>query len=89
MTKKYALAHPIHVWRHTAANDLLEATEWNLMIVAKRLGWKNPSMIVNVYGDMDKAALLKISGYNTGFKPAKFEFLHGEYYERAKAEGLI
>ena len=89
LTKRYALEHPIHVWRHTAANDLLEATNWNLMIVAKRLGWKNPSMIVNVYGDMDKAALLKISGYETGFKPTRFEFLHGEWEERARAEGLI
>jgi len=89
LTKKYALAHPIHVWRHTAANDLLESTNWNLMIVAKRLGWKNPSMIVNVYGDMDKAALLQISGYNVEFKKARFEFLWGEWEEKAKTEGLI
>lgn len=38
---------------------------------------------------MDKQALLQISGYNTGFKPAKFEFLHGEWYQKAKEEGLL
>jgi len=89
LTKKYAMEHPIHIWRHTAANDLLEASGWNLMLVAKKLGWKNPAMIVNVYGDMDKAALLKLSGYNVDFQAAKHEFLYNEWEKKAREEGLI
>jgi Phage integrase family. len=89
LTKKYALEHPYHVWRHTAANDLLEASNYNLMLVAQKLGWKNVQMIVNVYGTMDKAMLLKLSGYNIEYQATKFEFLYGEFYEKAKSEGLI
>jgi Phage integrase family. len=89
IVKKYALSHPFHVWRHTAANDLLEASNYNLMLVAQKLGWKNVQMIVNVYGTMDKAMLLRLSGYNIEYQAAKFEFLYDEYYQRAKEEGLI
>jgi Phage integrase family. len=89
LTKRYALEHPFHVWRHTAANDLLEASNYNLMLVAQKLGWKNVQMIVNVYGTMDKQMLLKLSGYNIEYQVAKFEFLYDEYYQRAKREGLI
>jgi hypothetical protein len=46
-------------------------------------------MIVNVYGTMDKAMLLRLSGYNIEYQAAKFEFLYDEYYQRAKEEGLI
>ena len=89
ITKKYALEHPFHVWRHTAANDLLEASNYNLMLVAQKLGWKNVQMIVNVYGTMDKAMLLKLSGYEVSYEAAKFEFLYNDWYEKAKQEGLI
>jgi integrase len=89
LTKKYALEHPLHVWRHTSANDLLEASNYNLMLVAQKLGWKNVQMIVNVYGTMDKAMLLKLSGYSIEYKTAKFEFLYDEWFEKAKQEGLI
>jgi Phage integrase family. len=89
LTKRYALEHPFHVWRHTAANDLLEASNFNLMLVAQKLGWKNVQMIVNVYGTMDKAMLLRLSGYNIEYQVARFEFLYNEYYQRAKEEGLI
>jgi len=89
ITKRYALEHGFHVWRHTAANDLLEASNYNLMLVAQKLGWKNVQMIVNVYGTMDKAMLLKLSGYEVSYEAAKFEFLYNEWYERAKEEGLI
>jgi len=89
ITKRYALEHPIHVWRHTAANDLLEASNYNLMLVAQKLGWKNVQMIVNVYGTMDKAMLLKLSGYDVKYEAARFEFLYNEWYEKAKAEGLL
>jgi len=89
ITKYYALRHPFHVWRHTAANDLLEASNYNLMLVAQKLGWRNVQMIVNVYGTMDKAMLLRLSGYDVKYEAAKFEFLYNEWFEKAKAEGLI
>ena len=89
LTKQYALEHSYHVWRHTAANDLLEASNYNLMLVAQKLGWKNVQMIVNVYGTMDKAMLLKLSGYNVNYEAAKFEFLYNHWYYKAKSEGLI
>jgi len=89
LTKKYALEHPLHVWRHTSANDLLEASNYNLMLVAQKLGWKNVQMIVNVYGTMDKAMLLKLSGYSIEYKTAKFEFLYDQWFEKAKQEGLV
>jgi len=89
LTKEYALEHPLHVWRHTATNDLLEETNYNLMIVAKRLGWKNPSMIVKVYGDISEEMLLALSGYGEIRERAKHEFLYNTYYERAVSEGLL
>jgi Phage integrase family. len=89
LTKEYALAHQLHVWRHTATNDLLEETGYNLMIVAKRLGWKNPNMIVKVYGDISEEMLLALSGYGELRERAKHEFLYNTYYERAVEEGLL
>jgi len=89
LTKMYALKKPTHVWRHTAANDLLEASRYNLMLVAKKLGWKNVQMIVNVYGDIDKAMLLRLSGYEIDVEAAKHEFLHNSWLEKAKKEGLL
>ena len=89
VTKKYALSHPFHVWRHTAANDLLEASNFNLMLVAQKLGWKNVQMIVNVYGTMDKALLLRLSGYDVKYEGARFEFLYNEWYEKAVKESLL
>jgi len=89
LTKYYALKHPYHVWRHTAANDLLEASGFNLMLVAQKLGWRNVQMIVNVYGTMDKAMLLRLSGYDVKYEASKFEFLYNDYERRAREEGLI
>jgi integrase len=89
LTKEYAMEKPLHVWRHTACNDLLEETGYNLMIVSKRLGWKNPSMIVKVYGDISEEMLLSLSGYGIKVERAKHEFLYNEWLERAKQEGLL
>jgi len=38
---------------------------------------------------MDKAMLLKLSGYNVSYEAAKFEFLYNDWYEKAKTEGLL
>jgi integrase len=89
ITKEYALQHPIHVWRHTATNDLLEETNYNLMVVSKRIGWKNPAMIVKVYGDMSEEMLLSTLGYDIKVERARHEFLYGEWLEKARSEGLL
>jgi len=88
LTYYYAIKHPLHVWRHTACNDLLEASNWNLMLVAKQLGWKNVQMIVKVYGEMSEEMRLKMLGYDIKVEQAKFEFLPNHYKEKAKKEGL-
>jgi len=89
ITKEYALEKPLHVWRHTATNDLLEETGYNLMIVAKRLGWKNVQMITKVYGDISEEMLLSLSGYGIKVERAKHEFLYNSWLELAKSEGLL
>jgi integrase len=89
ITKEYALMRPLHVWRHTATNDLLEETGYNLMVVAKRLGWKNVQMITKVYGDISEEMLLAMSGYGLKVERAKHEFLYNAWLERAREEGLL
>jgi integrase len=89
ITKEYALMRPLHVWRHTATNDLLEETGYNLMIVAKRLGWKNVQMITKVYGDISEEMLLSLSGYGIKVERAKHEFLYNSLLQQAKEEGLL
>jgi integrase len=89
ITKEYALEKPLHVWRHTACNDLLEETGYNLMLVSKRLGWKNPAMIVKVYGDISEEMLLSLSGYGIKVEKARHEFLYNSWLQKAREEGLL
>jgi len=69
---------PIHIWRHTAAQDLLEASDWNYDIVASILGWKDTKTLKDCYGQMGEAvrvrALKKALGepVEIEFKPFKF-----------------
>jgi len=41
---------PFHIWRHTAAQDMLEATKWNYELVAEVLGWVSVDMLKKYYG---------------------------------------
>ena len=41
---------PFHIWRHTAAQDMLEATNWNYELVAEVLGWVSVDMLKKYYG---------------------------------------
>jgi integrase len=43
---------PFHVWRHTAAQDMLEATDWNYGLVAGTLGWESVETLKQHYGRM-------------------------------------
>lgn len=50
---------PDHIWRHTAAQDLLDATEWNRPIVAAVLGWESEDILKKSYGEMPPTAQLQ------------------------------
>jgi len=89
ITKEYAMEKPLHIWRHTACNDLLEETGYNLMIVAKRLGWKNVQMITKVYGDISEEMLLSSLGYGIKVERARHEFLYNSLLELARQDGLL
>jgi integrase len=57
---------PLHIWRHTAAQDLLDATDWNFELVAATLGWESIDMLKKHYGsmppDVQRRIVLKAMG---------------------------
>lgn len=88
IAKKYGFEHPLHLWRHTACVSCLYAFNWNIYVTGKLLGWKNPKMIINVYGDIPSNILVKLAlGEKVETPP--FQFLYNSYLEQAKAEGLV
>jgi len=50
---------PFHVWRHTAAQDLLEATDWNYGLVASTLGWESVQTLKQHYGRMPSTSQVR------------------------------
>jgi integrase len=88
ISKKYGLEHPLHIWRHTACVSCLYAFNWNIYVVGKLLGWKNPKMIINVYGDIPSEILMKLAlGEKVETPP--FQFLYNDYLKQAINEGLL
>jgi integrase len=47
---------PCHIWRHTSAQDFLEATDWNYELCAQTLGWENSNILRKCYGSMSEVA---------------------------------
>ena len=47
---------PCHIWRHTSAQDFLEATDWNYELCAQLLGWEDPRILRKCYGAMSEKA---------------------------------
>jgi integrase len=47
---------PCHIWRHTSAQDFLEATDWNYELCAQTLGWEDPRILRKCYGSMSEKA---------------------------------
>jgi len=47
---------PCHVWRHTSAQDFLDATNWNYELCAQTLGWEDPRILRKCYGAMSETA---------------------------------
>jgi integrase len=43
---------PLHIWRHTAAQDLLYATHYNYELAAQILGWESSEVLKKSYGKM-------------------------------------
>jgi len=55
----YECKSPMHIWRHTASQELLDATGWNYDLVASILGWKDTRTLKACYGEMGDAIRLK------------------------------
>ena len=49
---------PLHIWRHTAAQEFLEVTDWNYGLCAKTLGWDGTQALEKHYGKMPDSAQL-------------------------------
>ena len=69
---------PCHIWRHTACQDLLEATNYNFELVAEILGWKSIDTMKNHYGRIgdrviDKA-LKEAMGEKIEWETKEFKF---------------
>jgi len=88
VTKKYALEHPLHVWRHTACNDLIDYSDYNISLIMSTLGWKNPSMIVKVYGKASPDMIARALGWKYGLR-RPFEFIHNVYSVEKKEDKYI
>jgi len=41
---------PCHIWRHTSAQDFLDATNWNYELCAQTLGWEDTRTLKKCYG---------------------------------------
>jgi integrase len=46
---------PAHIWRHTGAQELLDATDWNYDSVGAILGWKDTKTLKECYGAMGES----------------------------------
>lgn len=89
VTKEYALRHQIHVWRHTSCNDLIEYSDYNLSLIMETLGWRNPSMIVKIYGKASPDMIARALRWKAELR-RPFEFIHNVYsVERRKDKVVI
>lgn len=69
---------PCHIWRHTACQDLLEATNYNYEKVAEILGWKSVDTMKKYYGRIGERiadkALLEAMGQKVEWETKEFRF---------------
>jgi len=69
---------PIHIWRHTAAQDMLEATNYNYELVAEVLGWVSIDMLKKYYGRISEETIDKgfaqAVGMQVEWKRREFRF---------------
>lgn len=50
---------PCHIFRHTFAQDCLDATDWNYEMVATLGGWKNTKILKDAYGEMGRSPKIR------------------------------
>lgn len=50
---------PVHIFRHTFAQDCLDSTDWNYEMVATLGGWKNTTILKQAYGEMGRSPKLR------------------------------
>jgi hypothetical protein len=69
---------PLHIWRHTAAQDLLDATDWDFELVSTTLGWESIGMLKKHYGsmppDVQRCIVLKAMGEEVPIIKREFVF---------------
>jgi len=68
---------PLHIWRHTAAQDLLYATHYNYELAAQILGWESTEVMKKSYGKMpdDERTIGLIEAMGLPVVKEKREFL--------------
>jgi len=50
---------PTHIWRHTFAQDFLEASNWNYELCGSLGGWMSTSILKKHYGEMGREPRLR------------------------------
>ena len=50
---------PVHIFRHTFAQDGLDATDWNYEMIATIGGWKNTQILKQAYGEMGRSPKIR------------------------------
>lgn len=69
---------PLHIWRHTACQDLLEATNYNYDKVGEILGWENIETMKKHYGKVGESviekSLLEAMGIKVEWEKKEFKF---------------
>lgn len=69
---------PVHIWRHTACQDMLDATKRNWDLVADRLGWESIDTMKKHYGktspDDLRRGQLEAMGYPVEWEKREFKF---------------
>lgn len=71
------IPRPLHVWRHTACNDLIDYTDYNLSVIMEILGWRNPKMIIQIYGEATPDMIARSMGWILAPKNP-FDYLYNE-----------
>jgi integrase len=71
-------AQTCHIWRHTSAQDFLDATNWNYELCAQTLGWEDTRTLKKCYGAITETQkeiiLRKAMGESIKEKRKPFKF---------------
>jgi len=78
ITEKLYKGMPIHIWRHTACQDFLDATHRNWDLVADRLAWESIDTMKKHYGktspDDLRRGMLEAMGVKVEWEKREFKF---------------